>query len=334
MIGDHRSAEDYRAILDPERARRVMLYRAAAAAAVMVVLLLGLMWFDRGDEDVATADEADAQASQPGLPAVSQETVARPLFAPLDAPAEGAEEGADADAVAEVQADPSGATDVSAAGTDPLQPPAVVAPDAVASAARAAAPGATAAPAQAPSPPAAPRSTVTAAAAPTPPVAPRRPAEPVAPRAPAAPATPSQSAPADGYRVQVGDYLALSSAEELQNGLASGGHVVDMQRRVAVGGYPSRQEAENAAARLKRDQKLNGFIVAGEAGGFLVQVGVFSDPANAESLRRQLATAGYKPQLHARVVLGPYPDKAAAERVAAQLRAERGIAGVVVVPRS
>lgn len=333
MIGDHRSAEDYRAILDPERARRVMLYRAAAAAAVMVVLLLGLMWFDRGGEGAATVDEADAQASQPGLPAVSPETVARPLFAPLDAPADGAEEGGTG-AVAEVHADPSsGTTDVSAAGTDLLQPSVVVAPETAASTAGAATPGATSAPAQAPSPPAAPRSTVTAAA-PTSPVAPRRPAEPVAPRVPAAPATPSQSAPADGYRVQVGDYLALSSAEELHNGLVRGGHVVDMQRRVAVGGYPSRQEAENAASRLKRDQKLNGFIVAGEAGGFLVQVGVFSDPANAESLRRQLATAGYKPQLHARVVLGPYPDKAAAERVAAQLRTERGIAGVVVVPRS
>lgn len=70
---------------------------------------------------------------------------------------------------------------------------------------------------------------------------------------------------------------------------------------------------------------------AGTGGrGYLVQLGVFTDPANALELYERAAAAGQPAHIQSRVVLGPFPDRAAAERAR---KAHQALgAGVVVAP--
>jgi len=54
---------------------------------------------------------------------------------------------------------------------------------------------------------------------------------------------------------------------------------------------------------------------------FIVQLGVFTTPANAEALREKLARDGIEAHTETRVQLGPFKDKAEAEAVMAKLKA-------------
>jgi DedD protein len=65
---------------------------------------------------------------------------------------------------------------------------------------------------------------------------------------------------------------------------------------------------------------------------YLVQMGVFSNIANAEDLKRRLDKAGIPAQIEARVQVGPFKNKTEAE-VAQKKLAEMGLSGLLVSPR-
>ena len=67
--------------------------------------------------------------------------------------------------------------------------------------------------------------------------------------------------------------------------------------------------------------------------GYLVQLGVFTAMENADGLRADLSARGFPAHVDGRVVLGPYPTKAAAEAARQRLRREGGPAGIIVPPR-
>lgn len=67
--------------------------------------------------------------------------------------------------------------------------------------------------------------------------------------------------------------------------------------------------------------------------GYLIQLGVFLDTANAESMRRELERKGYPAHLQARVVLGPYPDRKSAIAAQEKVRRDRELDGMIVPPR-
>lgn len=68
------------------------------------------------------------------------------------------------------------------------------------------------------------------------------------------------------------------------------------------------------------------------ADGYRVQLGVFGDPANAAALQAELDGRGLPAHIQSRVVLGPFENRAQAERAQAQLRKAGAESGVVVAP--
>ncbi|WP_158239279.1 SPOR domain-containing protein [Uliginosibacterium sp. TH139] len=70
-----------------------------------------------------------------------------------------------------------------------------------------------------------------------------------------------------------------------------------------------------------------------DAGPFILQVGVFSNPGNAEELHNKLRQAGIPTQLETRVQVGPFSSKE--EAVKAQDRLKKlGIGGGMLLPTS
>lgn len=65
---------------------------------------------------------------------------------------------------------------------------------------------------------------------------------------------------------------------------------------------------------------------------YMVQVGVFTSPANAQALQKQLQRAGVESHLETRVQLGPFKDKRDAERALSRAR-KLGINAVLVSAR-
>lgn len=70
---------------------------------------------------------------------------------------------------------------------------------------------------------------------------------------------------------------------------------------------------------------------AGE--GYQLQLGVFADAANALVLYERLSAAGFEARIQSRVVLGPFPDRRAAEQAQADLRRTGEPAGILLPPR-
>lgn len=68
------------------------------------------------------------------------------------------------------------------------------------------------------------------------------------------------------------------------------------------------------------------------ADGFRIQLGVFGDPANALTLQRELTAKGLPATIQSRVVLGPFTDRAAAEKAQAALRKAGHEAGMLLPP--
>jgi cell division septation protein DedD len=138
------------------------------------------------------------------------------------------------------------------------------------------------------------------------------------------------------FRIRLGDFEALDAVQSRQADLVARGHPAALQVRVAAGPYRERGQAEQAVARLRREHGLGGLLVSLPSGsGILVQLGVFSDAANAAALERRLTGSGYPAVSHGRIVLGPYPDRAMAESELKRLRAQGGAnAAAVVLPAS
>ena len=63
--------------------------------------------------------------------------------------------------------------------------------------------------------------------------------------------------------------------------------------------------------------------------GYLVQVGIFKSPANAQALQTQLRRAGIEAHLETRVQLGPFKDKRDADKALARAR-KLGVDAVLV----
>lgn len=68
------------------------------------------------------------------------------------------------------------------------------------------------------------------------------------------------------------------------------------------------------------------------AKAYLVQVGIFNSPANAQALQKQLRRAGLDARLETRVQLGPFKDKRDADKALARAK-KLGINAVLVNSR-
>lgn len=66
--------------------------------------------------------------------------------------------------------------------------------------------------------------------------------------------------------------------------------------------------------------------------GYRIQLGVFGDAGNALKLYEQVAVQGFEAQIQSRVVVGPFADRAAAEKARQTLRRAGLGAGVLVLP--
>lgn len=303
--------DDYRTVLDPGRVRRRLLTRAAVAAGVMLLMLAGLVFFggDEGDESepptpVAAPGLATAPPAAPLAPAASETDVVT-VDETRSVPAEAAMADQALAAPAEL------GMVAPTAGFEPAPAPAEVAAAAVSGpGARMLAP---AAPARA--------TTVD-----------RNPAGPAAERSRSGSnAAATTGAATTGFTAHLGEYGALDKAERLREALAEQGLPAAIVRRVVIGPAETRKAAERIVARLRQDDKVTGFIVPAAGGkGFLVQAGVFAEPANAEVLRRRLSTPARKATIQGRVVLGPYERREDAEAALARVRSERKLAGTVV----
>ena len=65
---------------------------------------------------------------------------------------------------------------------------------------------------------------------------------------------------------------------------------------------------------------------------YMIQVGVFSSPANAQALQKQLHRAGIEAHLETRVQLGPFRDRQEADKALARAK-QLGINAVLVSAR-
>ncbi len=65
---------------------------------------------------------------------------------------------------------------------------------------------------------------------------------------------------------------------------------------------------------------------------YVVQVGVFTSPANAQALQQQLVKAGIPAHTETRVQLGPFEDRREAETALAKVK-KLGVNAVLVAPR-
>lgn len=68
------------------------------------------------------------------------------------------------------------------------------------------------------------------------------------------------------------------------------------------------------------------------AKAYMIQVGVFTSPANAQALQKQLHGAGMESHLETRVQLGPFKDKQEADKALARAK-KLGINAVLVSAR-
>lgn len=314
--------DDYRTVLDPGRVRRRLLTRAAVAAGVMLLMLAGLVFFggDEGDE------------SEPPTPAAAPGLATAPPAAPL-APAASETDVVTVDETRSVLAEAAMADQALAApaeagmvaptaGFESAPAPIAAAEPAAPADVAAAAVSGPGARMLAPTAPAPARATTVD----------RNPAGPAADRSRSGSnAAAATGAATTGFTAHLGEYGALDKAERLREALAEQGLPAAIVRRVVIGPAETRKAAERIVARLRQDDKVTGFIVPAAGGkGFLVQAGVFAEPANAEALRRRLSTPARKATIQGRVMLGPYERREDAEAALARVRSERKLAGTVV----
>lgn len=66
--------------------------------------------------------------------------------------------------------------------------------------------------------------------------------------------------------------------------------------------------------------------------GYRIQLGVFGDAANALKLYEQIAAQGYEGHIQSRVMVGPFADRAAAEKARQALRRAGMGKGVLLPP--
>ena len=95
----------------------------------------------------------------------------------------------------------------------------------------------------------------------------------------------------------------------------------------AVASMPSARERQPASLAVLMTQARSA-----PADGYRIQLGVFSDPANAIGLAQELTARGLPAGIQSRVVLGPFADRDAAHKAQAALRAAGVEAGMLLPP--
>lgn len=97
---------------------------------------------------------------------------------------------------------------------------------------------------------------------------------------------------------------------------------------------PAPREARSGAAPHATTPAPNTFAPIDARGGWSLQLGSFSNRANAEKLAQNLRAKGIRVYVsssgaHHRVRAGPFPDRASAERAAGKLRAQGQATNIV-----
>ena len=90
--------------------------------------------------------------------------------------------------------------------------------------------------------------------------------------------------------------------------------------------------AKPAAALPSAKAKIAAKPAPMPAKAYVVQVGVFMSPANAQALQQQLARAGIPAHTETRVQLGPFKDRREAETALAKVK-KLGVDAMLVAPR-
>ena len=182
-------------------------------------------------------------------------------------------------------------------------------------------------------------------------------AAPVAPRAQFAPALQSQpSAPAATPSGAAQPALAVASPAPASPPSPSpfaesrsapvGGQIVVAQpvapdpvrtEAGAVAGMIAAPPAPTPAASARPDVTTDGVVLPQAAlrpggPGYRIQLGVFGDAGNALKLYEQVAAQGYDGYIQSRVMVGPFTDRAAAEKARQALRRAGVGPGVLVTP--
>lgn len=194
-----------------------------------------------------------------------------------------------------------------------------------------------------------------------------RASEPVEEAAPAAPEVESVPAAEPGeatdrtggagdWIVQVASFGSAASADQVQRQLQALGHPVlrdevvrgdSTLHRLRTGPYISESRAATAMQQIRTTvsgvepivQQLSGHEKAGDPPGFAVQVGVFVREDNAVGLTDRLEALGFSAfrfseqageRLIWRVLVGPVPERSAAEALQNRLADEADIEGLVV----
>ena len=91
-----------------------------------------------------------------------------------------------------------------------------------------------------------------------------------------------------------------------------------------------------ALARARLTSQFPGLVLPQAAlrprgPGYRIQLGVFGDAGNALKLYEQVAALGYEGHIQSRVMVGPFADRAAAEKARQALR-RAGVGQGVLVP--
>ncbi|MGQ0579959.1 MAG: SPOR domain-containing protein [Betaproteobacteria bacterium] len=90
--------------------------------------------------------------------------------------------------------------------------------------------------------------------------------------------------------------------------------------------------ARPAAALPPASAKIPAEPATATGRAYVVQVGVFASPANAQALQQQLVKAGIAAHTETRVQIGPFQDRREAEAAQAKLK-KLGVNAVLVAPR-
>ncbi len=294
---------DYREVLEPGRRRKALLYRAALACVVMLLLVVGLTLYDEAPEDAPLRVEERTEVAPAPLevvPSPVERVTTEPTVLPEDAQdeiVEGSEEAQDVETEGLAEEDAVGQEGQTVGQGANDAAPVTLVPESVVSGVESVSPPSRAQP------------------------APRRPA-------PAASVPASQS----GYLVRLGDYADTGDVQRVVAELQAAGHPARSQWRVSAGTYPTRAAAVEAMRALERSHRQRGLVVQLPAGSHVVQLGVFGEIANADGLARRVRAWGYPVVRDARIVLGPYAERSAADAAVAELGQARGLQAVVVAP--
>ena len=179
--------------------------------------------------------------------------------------------------------------------------------------------------------------------------------DPAAPAAPPASDAAEQDSPVESERVPSAAAQSAPQATAPQGAVVAPGASPPGWAATAVAAAPpapAEPAQEGSAAAVPAAQEAATTVAVAETGetspradaprlhagpppgpGYLIQLGVFLDTANAESMRRELERKGYPAHLQARVVLGPYPDRGSALAAQEKIRRERKLDGMILGPR-